>query len=79
MAKRTDTQGITFEIVEHLGNISIQSNGWIKELNLVKWNGAETAKYDLRTWSPDHEKMSRGCTFHKTEMEALAKILKDRF
>ena len=78
MAKNTNTQEITFEIVEHLGNISIQSNGWIKELNLVSWNGG-AAKYDVRCWSPEHDKMSKGCTFHKSEIEALAKILKDRF
>ena len=78
MAKKNNTPEVTFEIVEHLGNISIQSNGWTKELNIVKWNdGAE--KYDLRSWSPEHDKMSRGCTFHTTEMQALAKILKEHF
>ena len=76
--KETATQEITFKIVEHLGTISIQSNGWTKELNLVEWNGG-TEKHDLRTWSPDHSKMSKGCTFHKAEIEALAKILKERF
>lgn len=76
--KKNTTEEITFEIVEHLGDISIQSNGWTKELNIVKWNGG-SEKYDLRTWSPEHDKMSKGCTFHQTEMEALAKILKDRF
>ena len=78
MSKNTNTQEIAFEIVEHLGNISIQSNGWTKELNIVKWNGG-MEKFDIRSWSPEHDKMSKGCTFHKSEMEALAKILKDRF
>lgn len=76
--KKNNTQEVTFEIKEHLGNISIQSNGWTKELNLVSWNGG-SAKYDIRAWSPDHDKMSKGCTFHKAEIEALAKILKEHF
>lgn len=78
MAKKENTQEVAFEIIESLGIISVQSNGWTKELNIVKWNGG-SAKYDLRSWSPEHDKMSKGCTFHKAEMEALAKILKDRF
>lgn len=78
MAKKNTVEDVTFETVEQLGIISIQGNGWTKELNIVKWNGG-AAKYDLRSWSPEHDKMSRGCTFHKAEMEALAKILKDRF
>lgn len=76
--KNTAPENITFEIVEHLGTISIQSNGWTKELNMVKWNG-KAEKYDLRAWSPEHDQMSKGCTLHKAEVEALAKILKDRF
>ena len=56
MAKKNTTEEITFEIVEHLGDISIQSNGWTKELNIVKWNGG-SEKYDLRSWAPELDKM----------------------
>ena len=66
---------ITFEIVEELGVLSPSAKGWTKELNLVSWNG-RPPKYDIREWSPDHEKMGKGLTFSEEEMAALAKLLK---
>ena len=65
----------TFEIVEELGVLSTSAKGWTKELNLVSWNG-RPPKYDIREWSPDHEKMGKGLTFSEEEMAALAKLLK---
>ena len=42
---------VTFEIVEHIGNIAPTSeNGWTRELNRVAWNGGN-AKYDIREWN----------------------------
>lgn len=46
---------ISFAIVEHIGVLSTGSKGWTKELNLISWNGREP-KYDLREWSPEHDK-----------------------
>ena len=66
---------ITFEIVEELGVLSTSVKGWTKELSLVSWNG-RPPKYDIREWSPDHEKMGKGLTFSEEEMAALAKLLK---
>ena len=66
---------ITFEIVEELGVLSTSAKGWTKELNLVSWNG-RPPKYDIREWSPGHEKMGKGLTFSEEEMAALAKLLK---
>ena len=59
---------IKFEIEQKIGVLSENAKGWTKELNLISWNGA-AAKYDLRDWSPEHEKMSKGITL--TEAEAL--------
>ena len=77
MAKEKNNE-ITFEIVEHIGDISLASSGWKRELNLVSWNGND-ARWDLRAWSPDHTKMSRGLSFCPEEMQIIAKLLKDRF
>jgi hypothetical protein len=66
---------ITFDILKHYGIISENRNGWKLELNLVSWNG-RTPKFDLRDWSPDHEKMGKGVTFTREEMETLAELLK---
>ena len=66
---------IKYEIVEEIGVLSESSKGWRKELNLVSWNGA-AAKYDIRDWAPDHEKMGKGVTLTKEEAEKLKELLK---
>lgn len=48
--------------------LSESPKGWRKELNKISWNGG-IAKYDLRDWAPNHEKMGKGVTL--TEEEAL--------
>lgn len=65
---------ITFEITEHIGILSTSAKGWTKELNLVSWNGREP-KYDIREWSPEHDKMGKGLTLSKDELEELKGIL----
>ena len=59
-----------YEIVEEIGVLSEGSNGWRKELNNVSWNGRE-AKYDIRDWASEHEKMGKGVTLTDEELQAL--------
>ena len=65
---------IKFEIKETIGMISESSKGWKKELNLISWND-KAPKYDLREWSPDHEKMGKGVTLSKEELITLRDML----
>ncbi|MGB4660005.1 MAG: PC4/YdbC family ssDNA-binding protein [Mobilitalea sp.] len=65
---------IRYEVVEELGNVSENSKGWKKELNLVSWNGA-APKYDLRDWAPNREKMGKGITLTADEVQELYKLL----
>ncbi len=65
---------IKFEVKETLGAISESSKGWKKEINLISWNDKE-AKYDLREWSPEHEKMGKGVTLSREELGKLKEIL----
>ena len=65
---------VTFEIVEEIGVIATHSTGWKKELNLVSWNGGQ-AKYDIRDWAPEHEKMGKGTTLSEEEIKKLKEIL----
>ena len=65
---------IKYEIKEKVGVIAESSKGWKKELNLISWNGKE-AKYDLREWAPDHEKMGKGVTLSNDELKALKELL----
>ena len=64
----------SFEIVENVGIVSEGKGGWKLELNLVSWGG-RPAKYDLRSWSPDHQKMGKGSTLSKEELVALKDLL----
>ena len=63
-----------YEIVEELGVVSENTKGWRKELNLISWNGA-APKYDIRDWSPEHEKMGKGVTLSEEEYESLKKLM----
>ena len=38
--------------------------------NLISWNEGKP-KYDIRDWAPDHEKMGKGISLTKDELEAL--------
>ncbi len=68
---------IKFEIVEHLGVLSETSKGWKTELNLVSWDGRDP-KYDLRSWSENHEKMGKGITLSENEIIKLKEILNEK-
>jgi hypothetical protein len=65
---------IKYEIVETIGQLSESSKGWYKELNLISWNDRDP-KYDIRDWSPEHEKMGKGVTLSTEELKKLRDIL----
>lgn len=66
-----------FEIVEELLVLSTNDKGWTKELNRVSFNGAE-AKYDIRSWSPDHTKMGKGITLTNEEFNTLLEAFRSK-
>ena len=68
---------IRYTILEHIAVLSTSQRGWTKEINLVSWND-NAPKFDIRDWSPDHEKMSRGITLTTEEMKALSDAIKER-
>ena len=65
---------ITFTIEEELGDLSVASNGWKKQLTYTSWNG-RNPKFDLRSWSDDHNAMTKGLSLTKEEMVKLKEIL----
>lgn len=67
---------IKYEIKETIGSLSESSKGWKKELNLISWNDKEP-KFDIRDWSPEHEKMGKGVTLTNDELKKLRDILND--
>ena len=66
-----------YDIIEHFTVLKKGPNGWTKELNAVSWNNGAVV-YDIREWSPDHERMSKGVTFTRDEFEKLHSALKSR-
>ncbi|KAF1304109.1 hypothetical protein IV487_05945 [Enterococcus saccharolyticus] len=64
----------SYEIVEEIAVLSENQKGWRKELNLVSWNG-RPPKFDLRDWSPEHEKMGKGITLSNEEFDALKQTI----
>ena len=69
-------QEFSYEIIEEIAILYENAKGWRKELNLVSWNG-RPPKFDLRDWSPEHEKMGKGLTLTNEEFEALQKAIEN--
>ena len=65
-----------YEITRSIAILSTEKKGWTKELNLIAWNG-KTPKYDIRSWSPDHQKMGKGVTLSENEFSALKAVLEN--
>ncbi|MBO5099767.1 MAG: YdbC family protein [Treponema sp.] len=64
----------SFSIEDKLGVISTSKSGWNLELNLISWGG-RPAKYDIRSWDPEHKKMGKGITLTKEELSSLRELL----
>lgn len=69
---------IKYDIVEQLGVLSETTKGWKTELNLISWNERDP-KYDLRSWSENHEKMGKGITLSQSELSKLKELLNEKF
>jgi len=72
------SENITFEIKESVGIIGKKNDksGWAKELNKVSWCNGQP-KWDIREWSPDHRKMSRGITLTQEELQQIVDLFRD--
>ena len=56
------------------GVLSVSPSGWSKEVCIVSWND-KNPKLDIREWSSDYTKMSKGLTLTKEETKKLLRIL----
>ena len=72
---------VEFTIHEHIAVLDRYEGRevpWTKEVNIVSWNGGPP-KVDLRDWSEDHTRMSRGITLTEEQAMKLAAALVDRY
>ncbi len=67
----------SYEIKEHLGVLSTSNTGWTKELNIISFCG-RPPRYDIREWSKNHDKMSRGIGLSEQEASIICGLLKKR-
>ncbi len=65
---------IKYDIKQAIGQLSVSGTGWTRELNIIAWNDA-APKLDIRDWSPDHQKMSRGITLTGEEVQNLIQLM----
>ena len=65
-----------YEITKKLGVLSEAANGWQRQFNKVSWNEREP-KFDIRDWSPDSTKMSKGISLTGEELSILKGLLED--
>lgn len=75
---RINSGNVEIVIYEHIGVLEKRDNGWSLECNVVSWNGG-TPKIDIREWSGDHQRMSRGLAITEVQAEKLARALADRY
>lgn len=67
-----------FNIEEEVAVLSVKPNGWEKLLTKTSWNGRE-AKYDIRDWSPERDKMGKGITITQEELYNLSEETRGLF
>ena len=72
--KEKEKKEFTYEIVEQVGVLSQNTNGWSRQINRISWNGREP-KYDIRDWAPNNEKMGKGISLSGEELQILKEIL----
>lgn len=65
---------IKYDVVKKHGVLSENRAGWTKELRSISWNDKE-AKFDIREWAPEDEKMGKGITLSLDEMKKLKELL----
>lgn len=64
---------IKYDVQKVFGVIKELPSGWKRLVSLVSWNGQEP-KIDIREWSEDMTKCSKGLTFSLEEFQELQQI-----
>ena len=72
---------VEFTIHEHIAVLDRYEGKevpWTREINIVSWNGGQP-KIDIRDWSSDHRRMSRGITMTEEQAMKMAAALVERY
>ena len=66
---------LQWKVLEEVGGIE-EGSAWTLEVNIISWDG-KPPKIDVRRWNEAKDKMSKGLSFTRAEVEALIPLLKD--
>lgn len=72
-----NNERISYKVIANVGTLAKYPTGWSEEVNIVSWNEGP-AKLDIRDWSPEHDKMSRGSTLNADEVQRLLDSVQSR-
>jgi len=64
---------IKYKVTEKIKVLS-EKGKWTKEFNKVSWNDRD-AKFDIRDWNHEEEKMGKGTTLTDEEAQLLKEAL----
>lgn len=65
-----------YKIIKQILSLPAIDSKMHTEINLISWYDKEPV-YDIRKWSEDHEKMSKGITLNEKEYKALVAKIKE--
>ncbi|MBP3392346.1 MAG: hypothetical protein J6L76_06125 [Clostridia bacterium] len=71
---RDSRKPIQCTLKHHLGTLRESDKGWRREVNIVSWEGA-ASRLDIRDWSKNKDRSSKGVTFTRKEVERLRDML----
>ena len=71
---REPRKAIQCTLKHHLGTLRENEKGWSREVNVVSWEGA-ASRLDIRDWSKNKDRSSKGVTFTRAEVERLRDML----
>ncbi len=71
---RDSRKAIQCTVKHHLGTLRENEKGWSREVNVVSWEGA-ASRLDIRDWSKNKDRSSKGVTFTRAEVEHLRDML----
>ncbi|MBR5280765.1 MAG: hypothetical protein IKU26_07370 [Clostridia bacterium] len=71
---REPRKAIQCTLKHHLGTLRENEKGWSREVNVVSWEGA-ASRLDIRDWSKNKDRSSKGVTFTRVEVERLRDML----
>ena len=67
----------TYKIHDTIGCFGARG-AWQYELNKISW-GTNAPTFDIRKWTDDHEKMSKGVSLKESELRELYDLLHEYF